>query len=203
VLLVPVKSTADAKSRLGLALEERLALRRAFAQDAVTAARQCALAEVYVVGDAAGLDAPALPDEGRGDLNQALRRAAERVARPDTGTAVMLADLPCLCADELAATLSAARDAGARCFVADAAGTGTTLLTAPPGAPLDPHFGTDSARRHRTSGALELELAVPTLRRDVDTPDDLTAARALGVGRHTAVLLDGLATGRRGDAERR
>ena len=30
---------------------------------------------------------------------------------------------------------------------------------------------------------------VPTLRRDVDTDEDLLAARALGVGRHTAEVL--------------
>jgi 2-phospho-L-lactate guanylyltransferase len=203
VLLVPIKSTADAKSRLGLARDERLALRRAFAQDAVAAARRCSLVDVHVVGDGAGIDAPVLPDEGAGDLNEALRRAADRVARPALGTAVMLADLPCLIPDDLAAALSVASDAAVPCFVADADGTGTTLLTAPRGALLDPHFGTDSARRHRSSGALELELFAPTLRRDVDTPDDLAAARALGVGSHTATLLDGLSSARAGDAERR
>lgn len=195
VLLVPVKTTADAKSRLGLDADRRLQLRHAFAQDAIAAARQCDRVEVHVVGDGAGLDVPALPDEGAGDLNEALRRAALRVARPDAGTAVLLADLPCLVPDDLAAALGAAQQLGGRCFVPDAEGTGTTLLLAAPGTDLDPRFGRDSARHHLASGARRLELPVPSLRRDVDTAADLEAARVLGVGPHTRAVLE--------DAERR
>lgn len=195
VLLVPVKTTADAKTRLGLAADRRLRLRHAFAQDAIAAARHCRRVEVHVVGDGAGLDAPVVPDEGGGDLNEALRRAAARVARPDVGTAVLLADLPCLVPDDLAAALRAAKEVGGRCFVPDAEGTGTTLLLAAPGTELDPHFGADSARRHLASGARRLELPLPSLRRDVDTLGDLEAAQALGVGPHTAAALE--------DAERR
>lgn len=203
LLLVPVKASADAKSRLGLDLDQRLALRHAFAQDAVTAAAGCGLVHVYVVGDGAGLDVPVLADEGGGDLNEALRRAAARAARPGLGIAVMLADLPCLRPEDLAAALTAALDLGRRCFVADAERTGTTLLAAPPGVGLDPRFGKGSAHRHRDSGAVELELPVPTLRRDVDTRDDLVAAVALGLGAHTAALRVSQPDNPPGDAGRR
>lgn len=78
--------------------------------------------------------------------------------------------------------------AGARRFVADAPGDGTVLLTAAPGVPLDPQFGPGSATAHARSGALALVGEWPTLRRDVDTPADLAAAAALGLGPHTAAL---------------
>lgn len=192
VLLVPVKASADAKSRLGLATDQRLALRHAFAQDAIAAAAAAGLAEVYVVGDGNDLPARCLPDEGNGDLNEALRRAALRVSRPGVGTAALLADLPCLVPEDLAAALTSPECRAHRCFVADAEGAGTTLLVAPPAIALDPHFGRDSARRHRDSGAVELALPVPTLRRDVDTPADLEAAVALGVGRRTRAAVRAL-----------
>ncbi|BCJ66927.1 hypothetical protein GCM10009779_24830 [Polymorphospora rubra] len=89
----------------------------------------------------------------------------------------------------------------ARRFLADAPGTGTVLLTAPPGVPLDPHFGVDSAARHAASGALPLTGGWPTLRRDVDTPADLAAAADLGLGRHSAALVPAAAA-RPGDRRR-
>jgi 2-phospho-L-lactate guanylyltransferase len=73
-----------------------------------------------------------------------------------------------------------------RAFVADATGAGTVLLAAPPGALLEPCFGTGSAAAHAASGAVELVGGWPSLRHDVDTPDDLAGAFVLGVGAHTA-----------------
>ncbi|TDC57227.1 2-phospho-L-lactate guanylyltransferase, partial [Micromonospora sp. KC207] len=82
----------------------------------------------------------------------------------------------------------AAGPAGVRRFVADAPGTGTVLLAAPPGVPLDPRFGVGSAEAHEASGALPLAGDWPTLRRDVDTATDLAAAARLGLGPRTAGL---------------
>ncbi len=78
---------------------------------------------------------------------------------------------------------------GGRHFLRDAAGTGTVLLTAGPGVPLDPHFGIGSAAAHAASGAVELSGDWPGLRHDVDTAADLSAALALGTGPHTSALL--------------
>ena len=75
-----------------------------------------------------------------------------------------------------------------RSFVADRQGTGTAALFAF-GVPLGPLFGADSASRHRDSGAIELVGAWPGLRCDIDTPDDLAAARVLGVGAATAAAV--------------
>jgi 2-phospho-L-lactate guanylyltransferase len=206
-LLVPVKDGHGAKTRLdAVDAAGRAELMAAFARDAVTAALRTPLVRVHVVGDPtalepvlAGLDVTVVPDEGAGDLNRALARAALRVARPDCGVAVMLADLPCLRTEDLETALGAA-PADRRSFVADAEGTGTTLLVAPPGATLDPRFGRDSARAHTESGATPLDGDLASLRLDVDTSADLERALTFGVGPRTAraaaVLGDALAAGK-------
>ena len=60
---------------------------------------------------------------------------------------------------------------------------------------LDPHFSGRSAARHRASGAVPLtaELLGEPLadaRQDVDTEVDLATVIGLGVGQHTAALID-------------
>ena len=127
-------------------------------------------------------------EQGRG-LNAALRQGEALLRADDPGGVIgaLQADLPALRAGDLGDALAEA--AGRRAFVADRQGTGTTLLLSAPGAPLDPHFGTGSARAHETSGALAVTGLVPSLRSDVDTPDDLAHVCALGVGKHTAALL--------------
>lgn len=193
-VLVPLKSWTRGKSRLGLgdpALRQRLV--RAFAEDTIAAVLACpAVAVVYVVTAEPSLlieGTAILPDEGGGDLNEALRAAARRtgVQHPELGTVALCADLPCLVTEDLTTALS--DPAAGRWFVADAAGSGTTLLAAGPGVALDPHFGPGSATAHRTSGALPVEAAVPSLRLDVDTVEDLDRARAFGLGARTAAEL--------------
>ena len=194
-LLVPVKTLTLAKSRLVMAgNDERRSLMRAFALDAIAAASRCpAVAQVYVVTDEPGFEvdgAVRLEDEGDGDLNRALQHASlrARLVDPTLGVAAMCADLPSLTADDLAIGLKAGL--APRWFVADASGSGTTLLAAGPGMELDPHFGAHSAYRHEQSGASPVHVEVPTLRQDVDTGADLVAARQLGVGRHTSSVLE-------------
>jgi 2-phospho-L-lactate guanylyltransferase len=193
-LLVPVKALALAKSRLSVdGLDDRESLMRAFALDAIAAAvRSPAVAQVHVVTDDPGFELDGvrrLPDEGDGDLNRALHHASLRVRLedPDLAVAAMCADLPSLRTEDLTDALSAGLTP--RWFVADAAGTGTTLLAAGPGVGLEPHFGPQSARRHEESGAAPVRAELTSLRRDVDTEEDLAAARGLGVGEHTARVL--------------
>ena len=199
VLLIPVKRWDRAKSRLspaaGGAIDRRV-LAEAFARDATTAAIACPrVGAVYVVTDQPGFvpaGAAVLPDEGAGDLNHAITQAEVRVRETHPGAAIaaMCADLPCLRAEDLSLAIDAALDsAGGRAFVADADGTGTTLLLAQPGHLLAPLFGPGSAARHAASGAAPITAGVPTLRRDVDTTADLAAAAALGVGPHTATVI--------------
>ncbi|RIV40672.1 2-phospho-L-lactate guanylyltransferase [Micromonospora radicis] len=202
-VVVPVKRLTAAKTRLRGGVpgvpHEQLAL--ALAGDTLTAVRACAVvAEVRVVTDdprvattARLTGARVLPDVA-GGLNAAFRHGA---AGTDGWVAALTADLPALRPAELAAALAAAQ-AGppdVRRFVADAPGTGTVLLVAPPRVPLDPRFGPGSAAAHAASGARPLTGDWPSLRRDVDTADDLAAAARLGLGSASAALTDGCRTG--------
>ncbi|SCG57558.1 2-phospho-L-lactate guanylyltransferase [Micromonospora halophytica] len=198
-VVVPVKRLDAAKSRLRGALpavpHEELAL--ALAADTVRAAVACpAVAEVLVVTDdpavaatAGAAGARAVPDRPDAGLNAAFRHGAEVAGRG--WVAGLTADLPALRPAELAAALlAAATDTpGVRRFVADAPGSGTVLLAAPPGVALEPRFGIGSAAAHAAGGALPLHGDWPTLRRDVDTAADLTTAARLGLGPHSAALL--------------
>ena len=121
---------------------------------------------------------PDVPDAG---LNAGLRGTAPAGRRAGrAGVAALTADLPALRPAELAAALrGGGRRRAVRRFVADAAGTGTVLLAAPAGVPLDPlrrRLGR-GARRERARCALTGDW--PGLRRDVDTAADLAdGARA-------------------------
>jgi 2-phospho-L-lactate guanylyltransferase len=137
---------------------------------------------------AAELGAGVLADptpEGHSDpLNNAIAAAERAVAGSFANVVVLQGDLPALQTRELAEAIAAARH-HRRSFVADRLATGTAALCAF-GSELDPQFGPDSCARHRSSGAIELTGAWPGLRCDVDTPNDLAAARRLGVGAATA-----------------
>ena len=197
-LVVPVKRLDVAKSRLGAYGEAgRRALALAFAQDVVAAALACPVVErVLVVTDdreaaraLADLGARVAPDDPDAGLNPALEHGADllRSGHPDLGVATLSSDLAALRPQDLATALARVA-AGVRGFVPDASATGTTLLAAAAPAPLAPSYGAGSRARHLASGAVELD-APPGLRRDVDTPDDLRDAVALGVGSRTAAVL--------------
>jgi len=198
-VLMPVKVLDRAKSRLAeLAGPRRGELALALACDTVTAvlgtaqaARAIAITDDPVAAAALrGLGALVVPDEPRDGLNAALRHGAAFAAArwPGSGAAALSADLPALRPAELSQALTAAAS-WPTAFVADAAGDGTTLYTAVAGAPFRPAFGLASRARHAAAGAAELDLQdIPGLRRDVDTPADLRAAAALGLGPRTAPL---------------
>ncbi|WP_373312826.1 2-phospho-L-lactate guanylyltransferase [Streptomyces vinaceus] len=195
--MVPLKPLAVAKSRLAAAVgASRPGLALAFAQDTVAGALACAaVADVVVVTDdaeagkeLARLGARIVADAPATGLNAALVHGAREIRRirPGAAVAAMNADLPALRPPELLRVLEAA-SVFPRAFLADAAGIGTTLLSAAPDVELAPSFGGPSRARHSASGAAEIGIAnVESVRRDVDTGADLRAALALGVGRHTA-----------------
>ncbi|MFR9729707.1 2-phospho-L-lactate guanylyltransferase [Saccharopolyspora sp. MS10] len=197
-LLVPIKPLHRAKSRLrdDRPAAEHADLVAAVAHDAVDAARNApGVREVVVVtsdprlaGSFAAEGVAVVPDGPAAGLNPALEHG-ERVLRGRGAGRVgaLQADLPALRPAELGAAL--ARAGEQRAFVPDHLGTGTTLLLAAPGGALDPRFGPGSAAAHAASGARELAGAGESLRRDVDTAEDLRRAAALGLGARTAAWL--------------
>jgi 2-phospho-L-lactate/phosphoenolpyruvate guanylyltransferase len=208
--VLPVKVLARAKSRLAvLAGSRRGDLALALASDTVSAVAACPdVARVVVVtSDAkagprlAALGAIVVLDEPDAGLNAALRHGAAVASErwPDCGIAALAADLPALRPGELGRALraaSAAAGGGGAAFMPDAAGIGTTMYAVAPGASFRPMFGGASRARHASSGAVELSVdGVPGLRRDVDTPEDLRAAVALGAGFRTAAVAGQLLAG--------
>jgi len=194
-VLVPVKALPGAKSRLAdfsADTEAHARLVHAIRDDTLAAARAASgVARVVRIGDTVDVEHELL--QRRPGLNAALTEGARhaRTRWPHDGIAALVGDLPALTPAELARTLDIAAQ-HATAFVPDAAGTGTTLLTARPPARLAPLFGPDSAARHGTEAAILP--AGPGLRQDVDTADDLRAALLLGVGQHTLAVLAGQRT---------
>lgn len=204
-LVVPVKALANAKTRLRGAVhpDEHARLVLAVLLDTVTAAAAAdGVGRVLVVSSdptvAAVLAAEGfecVAENGAEGLNGAYRHGAAVLRRtnPAGQIGALQADLPALRPDELAGAIKSAD--GRRAFCADRHKTGTTLLLSAPGAPLDPRFGVHSAHAHAASGAMPITDGWPSLRCDVDTVQDLSAARELGLGTRTSALLGAVACG--------
>src|SRR6202046_2267723 len=150
-MVIPVKVLALAKSRLtGPAGPHRAELALAMAADTRAAAAACPVVDTVIVvtddgavaAELSGLGALVLPDEPGDGLNPALAFGAAYADErwPGGGGAGRAADLPALGAAELGRALAEAARAK-EAFVADAAGTGTTLYTAAPGVAFSPRFG--------------------------------------------------------------
>ncbi|MCA1655757.1 MAG: hypothetical protein LC635_04825, partial [Pseudonocardiaceae bacterium] len=135
-----------------------------------------------------GTGVECVDERGLPGLNAALSYGAELLRAQGAGTVGALqADLPALCPADLAAAVEEA--AGRRAYCADRPGSGTTLLLAAPGKPLDPRFGPGSAGAHAATGAVRVGASRASLRCDVDTAGDLDIAAELGPGVRTSLLL--------------
>ncbi|HWE89323.1 MAG TPA: 2-phospho-L-lactate guanylyltransferase [Pseudonocardiaceae bacterium] len=212
-VVIPVKTLDQAKSRLRGAADggvggqaEHEALVLALVRDTALAAAATANVRRVLVVTSDRTVAALLAEDGvestddppagsrhtgshAAGLNAAVAHGAAVLLRRDrrARVAALQADLPALRAEDLATALAEAD--GRRAFCADRQGTGSTLLVAAPGGPLDPRFGVGSAAAHTSSGAVSIGASLPSLRCDVDTAEDLSAACALGLGRHTAALV--------------
>jgi 2-phospho-L-lactate guanylyltransferase len=201
IAVVPMKPLADAKARLGPALspEERRTLSLAMLSDVVEATRGFArvwvlqsdadAAEVARAGGAEPRDDPA-PGAG---LNASLTAAtAQAVAAGATGLLVVSADLPAALAEDLA---SVAGDSGVA-VAPDSSGTGTNALWRSPADVVGVAFGPLSRAAHesaaRDAGVPFRALDLPRLAADVDTPEGLAAAWALGLGPATRTAFERL-----------
>jgi 2-phospho-L-lactate guanylyltransferase len=189
-VVIPLKGSARAKTRLALPAEQRRTWARAFAVDTVAAVVACPrVGRVVVVTD--DTEWQASPPHGAtvvvddAEVNAAIAHAVRPAGGP---VAALPGDLPALRADHLDQALAAAGTAVSR-VLADRAGSGTVLLTGPSGPSVRPAFGVDSYAAHLTCGATPLvDAGWPGLRCDVDTLADLAEALRLGVGDATAAV---------------
>ncbi|MGO9487596.1 MAG: 2-phospho-L-lactate guanylyltransferase [Solirubrobacteraceae bacterium] len=195
--ILPVKSFARAKQRLGASVADplRLALAAAMVADVLAAlARTEAIEHTIVVtrqGDVAraarAQGATVLDDRAEDGQSVAAARAVAHALRERFDRVLCVpGDCPGLDPGELAALLEGGRGAEV-VILPDRHGTGTNgLLLTPPDA-IVPSFGPGSCERHRAL-ALAAGLAcrvqpVPSLALDVDTGADLAALRAALEGR--------------------
>lgn len=190
--VVPVKSIDLAKSRLAAVLDP--AGRRALAEQmlghVLETLSQAGLPAICVASDdsqvlalAERFGARRLSGVGDADLNAAVTTAA-RVVQADgvTDLLLVMADLPYLAPDDIAALIEAARRSAV--VIAEAKDGGTNALVLRPPCVLDFAFATHqpSARFHaeqaRAAGLTPELIRRPGLARDIDTPADLATLAA-------------------------
>jgi 2-phospho-L-lactate guanylyltransferase len=196
-VVLPVKGGPTAKSRLGGPPE----LAAAIVRDSLDAISSCPdVVRVVVVssdpaiaGQVASVAPIVVPERHPGaGLVEAVRDGVDRAGDRPGPVAVLLPDVPAARPEDIGAALRAtqvalaARPMAPMAVVPDAEGTGTVLLAARSARGLDPAFGPESAAEHVRRGAVRLDLDLPRLRRDVDTPADLRTVLQLGVGPRTA-----------------
>lgn len=196
-VVVPLKGSPDAKSRLALPQAVRLGLVRAMAADTVAAlAATPDVLKISILGrtpdlglsDSAAADADVVVQpRGMSSLSQALVWFSAEQADPSVPLAVVVADLPALRPQSMAQVLQLALR-HRQATVDDVDERGTTVLTARDPVDLQPHFGDRSAAAHRRTGAVLLSAGVD-VRSDVDTIEGLRRGQRLGLGPHTSALL--------------
>lgn len=191
-VVVPFKGGDGAKSRFAAdAGIDRRRLSLAFLTDTLRAVRCSRVVDrVVVVSGEPGLAGvlgelvdDVVPDPAMG-LNAAVAAGASAASErwPEAFTAVLVGDLPALAPEDLDAALDsaveAARGGHPYAFVADRDGTGTTTITAAPGATVSSRFGRDSRTLHAEAGFVELSMpSDSTLRLDIDDALALSEAR--------------------------
>jgi 2-phospho-L-lactate guanylyltransferase len=195
-VIVPIRKLSQAKSRLDVGEgENRARFAVAFLIDTLSAVRGCPQVglTVLVTPDLSLSETGGccvVHDDGTG-IDHAVNVGRDAVVHHGHvgPVAVVLPDLPALDSSELTAVLNSLQTSR-NAFVSDADLTGTTCVTASSVHTLTTAFGAGSAWRHRNLGFRELFLDVPSVRRDVDTVEQLVRARELGLGRATSELFD-------------
>jgi 2-phospho-L-lactate guanylyltransferase len=183
-VVVPVKGTAAAKSRLGADPELAMAIALDSVEATIGAARVIVVTTAAAAPEFAALGARVLIDPG-GGLNAACRAGV--AAAGSEYVAVMLGDVPALRSGELTSALELAEQ-HPRAFISDAEGVGTVLITALDADDHAPAFGANSRAAHLSAGYVELEFPLASgLRRDVDTVEQLAAIPREELGARTRI----------------
>ncbi len=180
--VVPVKRFADSKCRLAgvLAPEARRQLSTAMLRDvlaALTATLGVDRILLTTSEPSAASFGCSVIDDGGGDLNGAIDRAAVALEAAEVARMLVIAaDIPLAAPAEIARVLAAGRKAPV-VIVPDERGLGTNALLLSPPRAITSCFGTGSRARHtaaaRSQGLASKELRLPSLGFDVDEPGDL------------------------------
>jgi 2-phospho-L-lactate guanylyltransferase len=193
-VIIPVKPSELAKSRIDLPPGQRSALARALTCDVLEAVGAADSVEQIVIVSARPElaeqarrhravileDRPLLiPDGLNGAVETGRRWAASR--RPDAPVVVVPADLPCLTPAIVDAALTRMALCS-RAFVPDFSASGTTLLGAALPDLLWSSYGPESCQRHVDAGLTPVHDVDDRARLDVDTVSDLRHAAQLGLG---------------------
>ncbi len=199
VIALPVKSLADAKSRLGPVLSplERGALTLAMLEDVLDVTLELPGWDTWVVSpDESVLEitlargAHAIIEEEPPLTNAILQVQEEAKARSVEHLAVLLADTPLVTPEALTRAL---HTLGPVVLAPSVDESGTNLLVRRPPAVIDARFGPDSYRRHLEAAA-ETDVpasvvSIPELAFDLDVPGDiLTVLEADKPGRTRDVV---------------
>jgi len=203
--LVPVKQLTASKSRLvpEFDAQRREALSRAMLRDvlaALAAAQRVDSVAVVTPDDAvaaAALEGGARPVIHREPgLNESLRVGAAALGlAPADGLLVVLGDVAGALPADLDALCASLDDAPRPAVaLAPAADGGTAALLCSPPDAIAPHFGLDSARRHRQAAEAKditfLEVVLPSLAIDLDSAEDIEHfLRTQGGGDRTRAAL--------------
>jgi 2-phospho-L-lactate guanylyltransferase len=186
MILVPIKSFADAKQRLSsiLSPEERFALAQAMCEDVLQALAswQSRPAVAVVTSDsfarelAARFNFEVIADDNSGETSAIEMATAVCRGRGVENTLVVPADIPLIDSSELQQIVDNAPSGGA-VLVPDAAGRGTNAAWRSPGDLFPLRFGNDSFLPHlaaaKATGLSCVVLELPGIARDVDRPEDL------------------------------
>lgn len=196
--VVPIKTLAYGKTRVGLPAGDRASLALAMLRDVLNAVKDCrTISAVHVISEDKRVAAVAREENvptwqvgGMGGLNIDLRVAVDHIRQTGcAGIAVFLADLPCLTSATVAQVLDYAGDSR-QSYVKDLSGRGTTVLLAPQHVPFQPMFGEGSGRKHlQVADSLPCRNEIQAARLDVDTLSALDSAVRFGVGQYTAAWL--------------
>lgn len=200
--LIPVKSLRDSKSRLAAVLsqDQRHELTLAMLGDVLASSIEAGLWPVVVISRDAGVLSAAVAAGARGliepeeisDLNAAVGHGLAVLERHGADHAlVILPDVPTVTGDDLRLVGNWLEDADVVVVPAEDGGTNVLGLRLPP--PITTRFGADSARLHCQAATLaEINLKVeglPSLRWDLDSPEDLERYLAEGVENRTRAVL--------------
>ncbi|MBI4840761.1 MAG: coenzyme F420-0:L-glutamate ligase [candidate division NC10 bacterium] len=209
-ILIPVKSTARAKGRLGSVLDQtaRQQLSLAMLEDVLAAVMPAAgslVDAVYVATSDPGAMAIArrhgatvLPEKEQRSESHSVDAASRAcTARRVEAVLTVPADVPAVRTEDIAALLSAAGGSDhAVVLVPSRDGLGTNAIWRRPPQAIPSRFGFDSFRKHQAEaegrGLSWVALQVPRLAVDVDEPEDLAAFLEWSGETRTRALLERL-----------